>query len=142
MRTTRFLGVKGGWGLQPIYARANVRVLQKTPRMAKVYGQTRILLMPSAQETFGLVGVEAMTCGIPVIAHPTPGLHESLSTAGIFVDRTDVAGWIAEIERLTDPTEWANASAAALLRAEELAAGDDRDRFADAIHGLALQAAA
>lgn len=142
MPRTQFLGVKGGYGLQPIYRRSNVEVLKTTPRMARVYARTRVLLMPSALETFGLAGVEAMSCGIPVIAHPTPGLRESLGDAGIFVDLQNMAGWVAEIERLADPVAWASASAAGLLRAEELEAEDSRARFADALDALDVKVAA
>ena len=51
-------------------------------------------------ESYGRVAVEAACCGIPTIAHPTPGLVESLGEAGIFVDRNDHARYAAEIERL------------------------------------------
>lgn len=132
-----FLAVRGGYLSQHVRMPANVETIATVSDMAaEVYSRTRILLMPSERETWGRVGVEAMASGIPVIAHPTPGLVESLGDAGIFVDRTDRAGWIREIRRLSDPGEWAAASAAALARSVELDPADDFDRFAHAVEQL------
>lgn len=137
--TRRFLGVKG-WGAQYIDHRyANAEVIDTTQDMrGDVYARTRILLMPSAHESWGMVGVEALASGIPVIAHPTPGLRESLGDAGIFVDRDDPYAWLDEIERLHDPVEWARASAAALARSAELDPQPDLERFTEAIESLAV----
>ena len=96
-----------------------------------------VLLMPSIAETWGRTGIEAMCFGIPVIAHPTPGLRESLGDAGIFVDRNDLAGWVGAIRSLDDPDEYARRSAAALARVAELDTAADLDRFADYVEGCA-----
>lgn len=133
----RFLGVKGGYGNQIVPNRSNVAIQAMTSNMRDdVYARTRVLLMPSAYETWGMVGVEAMASGIPVIAHPTPGLVESLGAAGIFVDREDGQGWVDAIRRLDDPVEWAAVSERASKRSAELAAYDDRDLFADTLEAL------
>mgnify|MGYP000893367675 CR=1 len=132
----RFLGVRGGIGRQVVPRARNVEVHPGTGDMREVYGRTRVLLAPSLHETWGRVGVEAMASGIPVIAHPTPGLRESLGEAGVFVDRDDVDGWVAEIERLQDPAEWAAASVRALARSAELHPAAHLDRFARAIESL------
>lgn len=130
----RFLGVKGNYGSQVrIQAAENITVREPQNDMRRVWSQTRILLMPSIAETWGMVGVEAMCSGIPVIAHPTPGLRESLGDAGIFVDRGDVYGWRREIERLDQPHEYALASQKATQRAEELCDGSGPKLFADTI---------
>lgn len=130
----RFLGVKGNYGSQVrIQAAENITVREPQKDMREVWSRTRILLMPSIAETWGMVGVEAMCSGIPVIAHPTPGLRESLGDAGIFVDRGDVYGWRREIERLDQPHEYALASQKATQRAEELCDGSGPKLFADTI---------
>lgn len=135
----RFLGVRGGYGHQVIPRSRNFEVIPTQRDMRTVWSRTRILLVPSAYETWGMVGVEAMCSGIPVIAHPTPGLRESLGDAGIFVDRDDTDGWVAEIERLDDPDEYATASAAARKRVEELVPEMEAGlaRFTHAIEALA-----
>ena len=130
----RFLAVRGGYGLQVQVTAPNVEIVKRPVEdMREVWSRTRILLMPSIAETWGMVGVEAMCSGIPVIAHPTPGLRESLGDAGIFVDRGDVYGWRREIERLDQPHEYALASQKATQRAEELCDGSGPKLFADTI---------
>lgn len=136
MPLRRFLGVRGGYGDQRIPRARNFEVLANQPDMRQVYARTRILLMPSAHETWGMVGVEAMCSGIPVIAHPTAGLLESLGPAGIFVDRDDVDGWVRAIENLDDPDCYAAASAAARARAVELDPVPNLARFAAAVEQL------
>lgn len=132
----RFLGVRGGYGRQLIPRSPNFETIPTQQDMRTVWSRTRILLVPSAYETWGMVGVEAMCSGIPVIAHPTPGLRESLGDAGIFVDRDDTDGWVRELRRLGDPDEYATASQAALTRAAELDPHDSLNRFAEEVEAL------
>jgi len=99
----KFLGVKGGYGHQVIDENIqNITYMENTPDIKKIYGKTRILIMPSEYESYGRTAVEAMINGIPVVANNTPGLKESLSYAGVFVnDRGDVQEWrekILEVE--------------------------------------------
>jgi hypothetical protein len=84
MPDRKFLAVRGGYGEQQPPDLDNVLVLDHMSgqRMRdEVYARTRILLMPSDYESWGRAGVEAMASGIPVIAHPTDGLRESLAAA-------------------------------------------------------------
>jgi hypothetical protein len=123
MPDRKFLAVRGGYGEQRPPDLPNVLVLDhmdgKDMRDA-VYARTRILLMPSDYESWGRVGVEAMASGIPVVAHPTEGLLESLSGAGIFADRTDVDVWQEAIERLDDKDAYKDAARAARNRSKAL----------------------
>ena len=41
--------------------------------------------MPSQEETWGRVAIEAISSGIPVIANPTEGLREALDYCGIYI---------------------------------------------------------
>lgn len=136
---TQFLGVVGGYGGQDIRDLPNVEVLDHLPHdqmRDKVYARTRVLLMPSSYESWGRVGVEAMCSGIPVVAHPTPGLVESLGSAGTFVDRTDVDGWAAALGALDDPDMYAAASARARQRAAALDPTEDLTRWCEAVEAL------
>ena len=137
MPDVQFLGIRGGYGEQDVRELPNVEVIDNTPYMRdEVYARTKILLMPSEYESWGRVGVEAMCSGIPVIAHPTPGLRESLGDAGIFADLADIAGWQKAIEALDDPDVYKKASAAAKKRARQLDPADDLARWCDAVEAL------
>lgn len=94
MPDLEFLGVIGAHGEQHIREDIpNVEIMEHQEDMRAVWGRTAILLMPSVYESYGMVGPEAMASGIPVIATPTPGLRESLGSAGQFVRRKDLTGW-------------------------------------------------
>lgn len=144
MPDRKFLGVKGGWGIQLIPVLDNVEVIPKTLNIRNdVYARTRILLMPSQYlgptepwnwtESWGMVGIEAMCSGIPVIAHPTPGLEESLGYAGIFIDRENIDGWVEAIKRLDDPEVYRKQSELALKRVTELDPDPQLDALAEMI---------
>lgn len=140
MPKTQFLGVRGAYGTQMVRDLPNVEVLAHVPNhemREQVFARTRVLLMPSSYESWGRVGTEALCSGIPVIAHPTPGLRESLGDAGIFVDRDDVDGWVRALRTLALPQSYAAASARARARAQQLAALDDLDRWCDAVEAAA-----
>lgn len=120
MPDTQFLGVKGGYGVQEIREYPNVTIMDHTSAMKDVYGNTKVILMPSKYESFGRVGVEAMASGIPTIAHPTPGLKESLGDSGTFVDRDDLEGWETALRSLLTPAKYGRVSKLALARSNAL----------------------
>lgn len=139
-----FLGVRGGYGPQVLPRGGddlpNVTILPHVPAgemRDQVYARTRILLMPSAHESWGRVGIEAMCSGIPVIAHPTEGLRESLGDAGIFADRDDLDAWERELRRLLDGRRWRAASKRAQARASELDPQPDLDVWCRQIEQIA-----
>lgn len=140
----QFLGVIGAHGRQIRVGGANVEIVEHTTDMrGEVWPRTRVLLMPSRYESYGMAGVEALASGIPVIASPTPGLRESLGDAGIFVDRDDLDGWEAALRRLLDaPAAWADASARALKRSAELDPTADLDRWVAAVEEVAQRGGA
>jgi glycosyltransferase involved in cell wall biosynthesis len=83
----KFLAVKGSYDKQIIEQPENVTVIDNTPDILPVYKQTRLLLMPSQYETWGMTATEAMCSGIPVICCPTEGLKENCSYAGNYIDK-------------------------------------------------------
>lgn len=141
MPHVKFLGVRGAYG-QQIERRSglpNVEVIDQVPgdRMRdEVYARTRVLLTPSAHESWGRVAAEAMASGIPVVAAPTPGLSECLAEAGIFADRTDLDAWQSTLERLLDPAVWAEASERALARSKGLDPAADLAAWCEAVEAL------
>lgn len=115
-----FLGVIGGYGEQDIRELPNVTIVEHTSDMKKVYSDTKVLIMPSKYESYGRVGVEAMASGIPVLAHPTPGLSESLGEAGTFADRTLPGEWKKSLTELLKPARYGKVSKLAAARSDEL----------------------
>jgi hypothetical protein len=120
---TRFLAVQGGYGPQviPKVVPDNVEVIETTDDpVGEIYARTRILLVPSVYESWGRVGMEAASSGIPVIASPTSGLQESLSYAGLFRDPQSPAHWAEAITALSDPGIYAMYAEMACQRAQEV----------------------
>jgi glycosyltransferase involved in cell wall biosynthesis len=140
MPQRRFLGVVGGYGHQIVREDLpNVEIVPHTAgdRMAKdVYARTRFLLAPSVYESYGRVAVEAMCSGIPVLAHPTPGLLESCGDAGTFCDRDDIEAWQAAIKHLSGAAAYKKASKAATARAAALDPGAELDQWATVMEGV------
>lgn len=133
---TRFLGVTGGHGEQVFRTDLpNVEIIPQTSDMRNdVWARTKVLLMPSVYESYGMAGVEAMASGIPVMAHPTPGLLESLSHAGVFIERSYQRGWEDTLcGLLAHPNTYQDASQAALQRSAELNPEKDLNAFVEAV---------
>ncbi|MFH0243597.1 glycosyltransferase family 4 protein [Streptomyces sp. HK10] len=135
MPDVRFLGVMGAHGRQIAMPRPTVEIVPQTTDMRRdVWSRTRVLLMPSRYESYGMAAVEALASGIPVIANPTPGLRESLGPAGLFVGRDDVAGWEQTLRRLLDdPAVWGQASSRARARSAELDPAPELERWVTAV---------
>jgi hypothetical protein len=140
MPDQQFIAVRGAYGEQILPDLSNVEVVEHVrgeDMRVKVYGRTRVLLMPSSYESWGRAGVEALASGIPVVAHPTPGLCESLGEAGVFVDRNDVAGYEAVLRKLLAPAEYRLASKRAKARSAELDPTAELAAWCDAVEALA-----
>ncbi len=138
-----FLGVRGGWGRQESHVMpANCEVIRLTADMrTDVWARTRVLLMPSVRETWGMVGVEALCSGIPVIASDLPGLHESLGDgAYAYLPPDHLGAWQDALHALLSPDEWFRASRAARTRWETLEADQDAnlDLFAETVEAMCV----
>jgi glycosyltransferase involved in cell wall biosynthesis len=80
----------------------NVRFERRVSDMRAIYRQTRLLLVPSRwEEGFGMVAIEAQSCGIPVIASARGGLPESVGDGGLLIqDYLNVDAWVAAVSRV------------------------------------------
>ena len=90
MPNKKFLAVKGSYSEPHYFGQANnfppnVTVMPNTPNIKEVYAKTRILIMLSRYESWGMTATEAMCNGIPVVCTPTEGLKENCADAGIYI---------------------------------------------------------
>lgn len=103
-----------------IRALANVTLMPRTTDMASIYGQARLVLVPSQwEESFGRVVAEAQLSGIPTLASSIGGLPEAVGDGGMLLPPD--AGphhWAAALRRIwDDPAEHSRLSQAALAHA-------------------------
>lgn len=101
--------------------------LGKQNTVSHVLSIADVLLLPSEKESFGLVALEAMACGVPTIASNTGGLPELISDAetGFLADVGDVDKMAAYALRLlSDKALYEQFSQACVSRAR--AKFDDR----------------
>ncbi|MFJ7998943.1 glycosyltransferase family 4 protein [Streptomyces sp. NPDC096310] len=139
MPDQQFLAVRGAYGEQVLPDLPNVEIVEHVrgeDMREQVYARTKVLLMPSSYESWGRAGCEALASGIPVLAHPTPGLCESLGEAGLFVDRNDLDGYEAVLRKLLTPAEYRLASKRAKARSAELDPAAELAAWCSAIEGL------
>jgi glycosyltransferase involved in cell wall biosynthesis len=67
--------------------------------LAEQYRTAELLLVPSRYEPFGIVALEAIASGCPVVAARTGGLPEAVGNCGLLVPPDDSAALAATAER-------------------------------------------
>ncbi len=66
------------------------------------YNAAELFVYPSLYEGFGLPLLEAMACGVPVIASDTTSLPEAVGTAGVLLPPMDRDMWVDRLADLLD----------------------------------------
>ena len=101
--SVRLVGAKVVGGGAPAALPGNVEILDWMPRsrIEDAYDWADIVVMPSRWEGFGLVALEAMRAGRPVLAFRTGALDEIVvdGHTGILCASPDIAGLVAELRR-------------------------------------------
>lgn len=88
------------------------------PEMAELLNAAQALVMPSLWEGFGLPALEAMSCGVPVLASDRGSLPEVVGGGGLYFDPENGAQIAAQAVRLlTEPGLQGELAARALVRA-------------------------
>jgi D-inositol-3-phosphate glycosyltransferase len=78
-------------------------------RLPLYYSAADVCVVPSHYEPFGLVAIEAMACGTPVVASAVGGLNFTVvaEETGILVPAQDVDGFAQAIKHTLVDHEWA-----------------------------------
>jgi len=105
---------------------ADVRFLGKIDAVAPLLAAADVYVFPSESESFGLSALEALACGVPVVAARVGGVPEVVrdGVTGALLPLGDVEGMARAVRTFLEPARWREASAAA--------AADARARFATA----------
>lgn len=93
--------------LRALGLRHRVALLGRQESCADWLRAADLFLLPSETESFGLAALEAMSCGVPVLASATGGLPEVIDhgETGLLLPVGDVAGFAAAaLSLLADPT--------------------------------------
>jgi N-acetyl-alpha-D-glucosaminyl L-malate synthase BshA len=97
----------------------DVEALGEQDQVVPLLSVSDLFLLPSSQESFGLAALEAMACGVPVVASRVGGLPEVVEegVSGFLRPPEDTEGMAeAAIHLLTDPVLHARFSRAGLER--------------------------
>jgi glycosyltransferase involved in cell wall biosynthesis len=100
--------------------------------------QATLLVLPSSYESFGIVALEAMAAGVPVVASELPALREATGGHAYLLPVEDTALWAQTIGRLLQDDSERLATAA---RGRAWAAQFTWDRIVDRFEQFAYQAA-
>jgi glycosyltransferase involved in cell wall biosynthesis len=80
----------------------NVQGIRDQELLARIYAAADVFVMPSVQEAFGQTCLEALSCGIPVVAFATGGAADMIEHErnGLLVPVGDAAGLASAVRRL------------------------------------------
>jgi N-acetyl-alpha-D-glucosaminyl L-malate synthase BshA len=99
-----------------------VEFLGEQEQVQRLLSAADLFLLPSSSESFGLAGLEAMACEVPVVAARVGGIPEVIEdgVSGFTFDLDDLEGMAnAGIRLLTDADLHARVAAAARTRATD-----------------------
>ncbi len=109
------LAGSAGYGAEEVFeriARSPARERIDTPgwvddeKVALLYARSSIFAFPSLDEGFGIPVLEAMACGLPVMASNRASLPEVCGDAGLLLEAGDVEAWAGWLARwIADPRE-------------------------------------
>ena len=101
--------------------------------LAQWYRASDLVTVPSYNESFGLVAIEAAACGTPVVAARVGGLPTAVGPGGVLVDGHDVDDWATTLDRLlADPGLRAELGRRAVRHARSFGWGATTERLLQA----------
>lgn len=80
---------------------------RRGPELNELINQHQVMIVPSnCPEAFGIVALEGIACGCPVIASDNHGLPEAVGPVGLLFERGNIADCAAKILQLVDNLEF------------------------------------
>jgi len=104
-----------GWHFREVFARIETLGLRETVIYLKrvtseilpaLYNGAMLFVYPSLYEGFGLPPLEAMACGVPVVASNISSLPEVVGDAGVLIDPTDAQALADVMASLCKDVGW------------------------------------
>lgn len=78
-----------------------IKQISNRDQLYKEYAKAHVLINPTLQEAFGLVTVEAMSCGTPVIAYNTGACPELIeNNSGLIIEKYNYKGIADAVNQL------------------------------------------
>ena len=112
------------------------------PNVEEYYAAADLLALPSVQEAFGNVVLEALAAGLPVVTVPGVGALDKIEgdlRAGILENPDDAAELKAKLSWLLDPLRWSSLSQQARSLAEQYTWNAYHEKFEEALFSLCGQ---
>ncbi|NCN24676.1 hypothetical protein CO101_03400 [Candidatus Berkelbacteria bacterium CG_4_9_14_3_um_filter_39_23] len=106
---------KKGWYFETLFAKiTQLGITQKVIFLDYISEEEKLILyqnafgflFPSIYEGFGLPPLEAMKCGVPVVASNVSSIPEVVGDAGILVSLTDKKGWVSAVQSLIEKPQY------------------------------------
>ncbi|HEV2261854.1 MAG TPA: glycosyltransferase family 1 protein, partial [Candidatus Rubrimentiphilum sp.] len=99
LRVAGKLSVRDATAFEKLRARKS-RVVAGDAELRTLYGSSLAVAIPSLAEGYGIVALEAMACGAPVIAANATALPEACDGAALLVAPDDRTEWIEAMRRI------------------------------------------
>ena len=108
---------------------------QNQKELAEIYSAADVFVNPTREEVFGLVNVEALACGTPVVTFNTGGSPEIPDKdSGVVVEKNDIDAMFKEIVRIN--TEKPFSKEQCLKRARQFDINEKYKEYIDLFSGI------
>ena len=99
-----------------------------TATLALLYSGAEALLLPSRQEGFGLMALEAMACRTRVVATPLASVKEICGRSGYYSEDFTAETFFAALRRCLEDKRWERKAIDGLCRAKKFSLTDVADK--------------
>ena len=120
--------------------REDVRLLGylSDDKLLALYHASTVIAFPSLYEGFGLPVLEAMACGVPVVAGRNSSLPEISGEAALLLSDYDLSAWVSAIDSLLEDTVLADRLALSGIAQAQRFSWDETSRLTMAAYRRVL----